>query len=115
VEWQPIPSSAEPIDRRCVDAQHAHHRALARSDEIVQQLAVAKYALSIGEPARAMVAIDAALDFARQTLSDLLDLVSPPEATSYAGSMVRSLPAQLPPPAPPERRPATPAPRIPTD
>jgi hypothetical protein len=75
----------------------AHKRGLQRSDEVVQQLAVAKYALSVGDIPRAMAAIDAALGFARRSLTDLLTLVNPTPATPqqrrYAGAMVRETPA----------------------
>jgi hypothetical protein len=41
-----------------------------------------------------MDAIDAALGTSRRILSALLDRVQPPHATSYAGTLVRSVPAQ---------------------
>src|SRR5581483_2657204 len=75
------------------EAFRAHKRGLQRSDEVVQQLAVAKYALSIGDIPRAMAAIDAALEFARRSLSDLLPVLNPmpntPQQRPYAGGMVR--------------------------
>jgi hypothetical protein len=58
-------------------------------DEVVQQLAVAKYALSVGDQVRAMDALDSALSIARHSLSKLLDLVCPPETMSRAGALVR--------------------------
>jgi hypothetical protein len=70
----------------------AHKRGLRRSDEVVQQLAVAKYALTVGDIPRAMAAIDAALGTARRSLSDLLDLLNPPQQRqpgTFAGAMVR--------------------------
>jgi hypothetical protein len=71
----------------------AHKRGLRRSDEVVQQLTVAKYALTIGDTPRAMAAIDAALGTARRSLSDLLDLLNPPQRRQagdrFAGTMVR--------------------------
>lgn len=74
------------------DESLAHKRGLQRSDEVVQQLAVAKYALTVGDIPRAMAAIDAALGTARRSLSDLLGLLNPPQQrqpATFAGSMVR--------------------------
>jgi hypothetical protein len=84
-----------------IDPARAHRRALDQGDEVVQQLAVAKYALSIGDTVRAMAAIDAALGTSRRTLTDLLNLLGPPDNPSFAGVLVRRTPAQRQPPAEP--------------
>lgn len=76
----------------------AHRRAMELGDEVVQQLAVAKYALSVADVPRAISAIDAALGIARHSLSSLLDVVCPPDAFSRAGALVRH--ADVAPPAP---------------
>lgn len=84
--------SADPARLAGDDESRAHKRGLQRSDEVVQQLAVAKYALTVGDIPRALTAIDAALGTARRSLSDLLVLLNPPETAqppTYAGAMVR--------------------------
>jgi hypothetical protein len=93
VERQPIPSQAGLIRRATIDPQREHRAALERQDDVVQQLAVAKYALTVGDIERAMAAIDAALGTARRTLSDLLDMVAEPDSASYGGRLMRSSPA----------------------
>jgi hypothetical protein len=65
---------------------------MQHSDEVVQQLAVAKYALSVSDLPRATAAIDAALGMARRSLSNLLDIVSP--TPTYDGSILRPEPRQ---------------------
>jgi hypothetical protein len=59
-----------------------------RADEVVQDLAAAKYALTVGDSDRAMAAIDGALATARLMLATLLDLVTPPDLPTYAGALV---------------------------
>lgn len=79
---------------------------MEHGDEVVQQLTVAKYALSVGDQARAMDAIDDALGLARHALSKLLDIVCPPEGLSRAGALVRpgaAGAAELPAPPAPRR------------
>jgi hypothetical protein len=79
----------------------------------VQQLAVAKYALSVADMERTMTAIDAALDTARRTLSDLLEVITPPQSATYGGKLLRNAPAAWDPPAQPtpdQTRPGQPTP-----
>jgi hypothetical protein len=114
VDRTPTGAVAGHSDRPHRDAEQAHRRALVRSDEIVQQLAVAKYALTVGATDRGMAAIDAALGIARQTLTDLLDMVNPPGAASYAGALVRDCPDDER-PVPPAESAVPPMPRRPPD
>jgi hypothetical protein len=72
VQPQPLPAP-DGADTR--SGEDVHALALHREDEVVQQLAVAKYALTIGDMARAMAAIDAALATARRSLTQLLAVV----------------------------------------
>jgi hypothetical protein len=94
VQFPTNPSATGPPADAAPDPGHAHRRALEHGDEVVQQLAVAKYALTVGDAVRAMAAVDAALSTSRRTLTDLLDLLSPPQPTSYAGALLRSRPAE---------------------
>ncbi len=55
--------------------------ALERDDDLVQQLAIAKYALVAGDTEQAMGAIDAALTTSRESLT---------EHVGHAGGFVRS-------------------------
>jgi hypothetical protein len=64
--------------------------ALERGDEIVQQLTIAKYALTVGDTTQAMDAIDAALTTSRGSLSELAGTSGPPHNQTYAGALVRS-------------------------
>jgi hypothetical protein len=76
-----------------------HDAALALSDDLVQHLATAKYALSVGDTALAMDALDAALALSRASLGAQIEPTGPSSAQTYAGRMVRKSPA-----APPQRR-----------
>jgi hypothetical protein len=119
VQVQPGDGDVDPAASAGDEQSLAHKRGLRRSDEVVQQLAVAKYALTVGDIPRAMAAIDAALGTARRSLSDLLDLLNPPQQRqpgTYAGSMVRDAAAgterprmqaasHIPPGYPPARTP----------
>ncbi|HEX3823877.1 MAG TPA: hypothetical protein VHV79_05385 [Mycobacteriales bacterium] len=71
--------------------EHVYRSTLESGDDVVQLLCIAKYALTAGEPARAMSAIDAALEIARHSLSDLLVATGAPQGSSHAGGMVRSI------------------------
>jgi hypothetical protein len=64
--------------------------ALDRGDEIVQQLTIAKYALTVGDTEQAMDAIDAALTTSRGTLSELAGANGPPHNLTFAGALVRT-------------------------
>lgn len=108
MQWYTVPPSDGTADE-LAEPHRSHQRAMEHSDEVVQQLAVAKYALSVGDQGRAMEALDAALSMARHSLSKLLDLVCPPQTATRAGALVRHAAAgtaELPPP---------PSPRLPTD
>jgi hypothetical protein len=103
VRWQPDPCDGEHTPRRDTDLRCNHpaalerdrtsHAALERGDELVQQLAIAKYALSIGQTERSMRALDLALTLARSALSDLMDAVGPAHAP---GTLRRTMAADLP-------------------
>jgi hypothetical protein len=73
------------------DSEHVYRTTLESGDDVVQLLCIAKYALTAGEPARAMYAIDAALEIARHSLSDLLVATGAPSGSSHAGGLVRSI------------------------
>jgi hypothetical protein len=64
--------------------------ALDRGDEIVQQLTIAKYALTVGDTVQAMDAIDAALTTSRGSLSELAGANGPPHNPTFAGALVRT-------------------------
>jgi hypothetical protein len=66
---------------------------LERSDNLVQQLAIAKYALTVGDTGQAMDAIDAALSTSRGSLSDLVR----PGGPLHDAALVRTTPAGLAP------------------
>jgi hypothetical protein len=108
VQWYTVPPSDGITDEQS-EPHRSHRRAMERGDEVVQQLAVAKYALSIGDQARTMAAIDAALDIARHSLSKLLDVVCPPESLTRAGALVRPAGGGT------AERPPPPTPRLPSD
>jgi hypothetical protein len=94
-----------------VDPETAHRRELQRSDEVLQQLVVTKYALTIGDMPRAMAAIDAALRTARCSLNDLLVQLKPSDSaeSGYAGTMVREVAAGS---RPPRMQAASPVPPV---
>jgi hypothetical protein len=93
VRWQRIASSAASPRHLETDPDRAHRAALERGDEVVQQLAIAKYALTIGDTERAMAAIDAALATSRRSLTDLLRTVRSAHRPSLAGVLVRTIAA----------------------
>jgi hypothetical protein len=93
VAWQPDTSPQQAAGDEAA-AHDVHQRALERGDEVVQQLAVAKYSLSVGDLPRGLAAIDTALDMARRSLSDLLAMVNPHGPATYAGALVRDVAAQ---------------------
>jgi hypothetical protein len=93
MRWQRVASHGAARARPDPDAGCAHRRALERGDDVVQALATAKYALTIGDTERAMRAIDTALDASRRTLAELLATMRPPGLLGYAGSLVRSMAA----------------------
>jgi hypothetical protein len=100
VRWRADPCDGEHLPRRAGDASCDHpaalerdrmqRAALERGDDLVQHLAIAKYALSVGDTARAMTALDTALGIARHSLSELVSASGPAHAPSYAGSLIRS-------------------------
>jgi hypothetical protein len=63
---------------------------LERSDNLVQQLSIAKYALTVGDTDQAMDAIDAALSTSRGSLSDLVRPGGPLHDATRSGALVRS-------------------------
>jgi hypothetical protein len=73
-----------------IDLNAAHREALQTSDDLVQHLAVAKYALAIGEVDLAASAVDAALSLSRAALSQHVEAG---RSSTYAGSLVRNTPA----------------------
>lgn len=108
---QPQPLTP-PNDGGAAAAEDLHLLALRREDEVVQQLAVAKYALTIADMERAMAAIDAALVMARRSLTQLLGVVG-----TTPGPSTPIHPARLAAPRPIEPWPAlaAPRPRLPAD
>lgn len=62
-------------------------RALETYDDVVQSLALASYALDLGDPVRARTAIDDGLARARTALRDLLDDHGPGELVRAAPSL----------------------------
>jgi hypothetical protein len=74
-----------------IDLNAAHREALQSSDDLVQHLAVAKYALAIGDVDLAASAVDAALNLSRAALSKQVE--TPESSSTYAGAMVRNAPA----------------------
>ena len=54
------------------DMKADRRQAMELNDDVVQSLAVAKYALSLGQPERAMAAIDQSLESARSIITTLL-------------------------------------------
>jgi hypothetical protein len=92
MRWQRLATSASPS---CPDAEleQARRAALESGDEVVQQLTIAKYALTVGDTARAMTAIDSALEVSRHSLTELLGTVRRPGMMGFAGALVRSMAA----------------------
>jgi hypothetical protein len=98
VQAQPDHPHGRTPRARDVDPDRAHQAALEREDDLVQQLVVAKYALSISRTGEAMDAVDSALSLARQSLSELLPAIEPagPQrqtsapSAGYAGRLIRS-------------------------
>jgi hypothetical protein len=76
-----------------IDLNAAHREALQSSDDLVQHLAVAKYALAIGDVDLAASAVDAALSLSRAALSQHVETSGSSESSTYAGTMVRTAPA----------------------
>ena len=64
--------------------------ALDRSDDLVQQLAIAKYALVAGDTEQALGAIDAALTTSRESLTELAETNVLSAHAGHAGAFVRS-------------------------
>ena len=73
-------------------SQLRRHQALEINDNVVQGLAVAKYAFDLGETEKAREAIDGTLGAARRIISDLLDEVGSDEVFG-AAALVREKPA----------------------
>jgi hypothetical protein len=93
VRWPRTGTIAGPAACPDSDAEAAHRAALERGDEVVQQLSIAKYALTVGDTERAMLAIDAALATSRRSLTDLLRTLRRPGLLTVAGTLVRSFAA----------------------
>jgi hypothetical protein len=74
--------------------------ALERGDDLVQQLAIAKYALVAGDTEQAMGAIDAALTTSRESLTELADPSVLAAHAGHAGAFVRSAATGAVPPQP---------------
>lgn len=85
-----------PADRTREDAAEL-------GDDLVQLLTVAKIALEVGDPERAISSLDAALAIARQAMTDLSEAVLAVEGNqTMLGFALRSRPT--PGPAPTSRR-----------
>lgn len=93
MRWQRNPLRGAPPLCLQTDPDQAHRAALESGDEVVQQLAIAKYALTIGDTERAMSAIDAALATSRRSLTELLAAVRSPGRLRLAGALVRTIAA----------------------
>ncbi|HMA47979.1 MAG TPA: hypothetical protein VKP11_12435 [Frankiaceae bacterium] len=73
--------------RREVREVERRRRTLETYDDVVQSLALASYALDLGDPVRARTAIDDGLARARTALRDLLDDHGPGELVRAAPSL----------------------------
>jgi hypothetical protein len=95
----PTPAAGRPLPAAPQDAADL-------GDDLVQLLAVAKYALSLGDAERATVAVDTALGMARAAITALSDatLAARAETETVLSLTLRSRPA------PTVDRPSTPAP-----
>ncbi|MDQ3962863.1 MAG: hypothetical protein M3277_02980 [Actinomycetota bacterium] len=79
---------AEDIKMELAAAQIRRQQALEINDNVVQGLAVAKYAFELNQPERAKAAVDGTLEAARKIISDLLEELGD-EAQMLPGSLTR--------------------------
>jgi hypothetical protein len=86
---------AAELRSRLAEAQLRREKALEINDNIVQGLAIAKYAFDLGRMDQAQQAINDTLAAARAIISDLLEQIAPGEEL-HPGSLVRAQPASLP-------------------
>jgi hypothetical protein len=86
---------AVELRTRLAEAQLRREKALEINDNIVQGLAIAKYAFDLGRMDQAQQAINDTLAAARAIISDLLEQIAPGEEL-HPGSLVRAQPASLP-------------------
>jgi hypothetical protein len=77
------------------EAQLRREKALEINDNIVQGLAIAKYAFDLDRMDQAQQAINDTLAAARAIISDLLEQIAPGQEL-HPGSLVRAEPATLP-------------------
>jgi len=75
------------------EAQQRRKQALQINDDIVQGLAVAKYAFELGQENKGRDALDQTLEAAKSIISELLQEIEPNE-TLRPGSLVRDTPAR---------------------
>jgi hypothetical protein len=90
VQWTSADANRGPARSPAPEGAEHHDAALERGDDIVQHLSIAKYALTLGDTAQAMAAIDAALSSSRGSLSKLAGTSRPTHQASYAGTLVRT-------------------------
>jgi len=76
-------------------AGEPERQALQVADDLVQALALAKYALATGDANRAAAAIDQALELAKTALSGRLGVATPDDPAT-PGGLVRSRPPTSP-------------------
>jgi hypothetical protein len=76
------------------DLRQRERQALEINDEIVQGIAVARYAFAAGDEARGREALDATLASSRRLLTDLLAGAGP-ETRLRGGELIRERPASL--------------------
>lgn len=79
---------AEDMKMELAAAQIRRQQALEINDNVVQGLAVAKYAFELDQPERAKAAVDGTLEAARKIISDLLEELGD-EAQLMPGSLTR--------------------------
>jgi integral membrane sensor domain MASE1 len=84
---------AERRQAETASAQARSREALEINDNIVQGLAVARYAVQAGRTELAADALDTTLTDARAMIGDLLDQL-PPEAVTHPGALRRRSPAE---------------------
>lgn len=75
------------MQRRQHTDEDRRREVLARNDDVVQLLTIARYALETGDVERAAAAVDTALAASRRTISDLAREQAP--EGSLAGQLVR--------------------------
>lgn len=83
---------AEDMKMELAAGQIRRQQALEINDNVVQGLAVAKYAFELNQPERAKAAVDGTLEAARRIISDLLDELGE-DAQLLPGSLTRDIAA----------------------